>query len=189
MNNGPVHREQRPLRPGEMERMPKQRTMPRPARRRAFTLVEILIVVVVTSTIAVAALPSISATLDNMKVTALAREIAADMRYAQTLALKTGVRHRVSFGSDAQTYEVQSENSFAWDLCTHPITKKPWSVSLDDKSRYAGLALTKSVFGSSEYLYYDRYGAPVSGGSVVLTLGGITRTIRVAPLSGKITVE
>ena len=164
----------------------------------AFTLVEVLIVVVVASTIAVAALPSISATLDNMKVTALAREIATDMRYAQTLALKTGVRHRVSFeptaeapggGLDAPAYAVESENGLAWDVCTHPITKNPWSVSLDDRSRYAGLALAKSVFGSSSYLYYDRYGAPVSGGAVMLTLGGITRTIHVAPLSGKVTVE
>ncbi len=174
-------------------------TTRRPKRRdAAFTLVEVLIVVVVMSTIAVAAIPAISATSDNMKITALAREIATDMRYAQTLALKTGVRHRISFvpseelaGSDEDVpaYVVESENGSVWEQCTHPLTKKTWSVSLDDNSRYAGLALAKSVFGSSSYLYYDRYGAPVSGGAVILTLGDVTRTITVAPLSGKVTVE
>lgn len=178
-----------------MDRTLKPGTMPRPAASRAFTLVEVLIVVVVASTIAVAAVPSISATLTHMKITALAREIATDMRYAQMLALKTGVRHRVSFEPTADSadgqpaYAVEAENGPAWNLCTHPVTKRSWSVSLDDKSRYAGLTLAKSVFGSSPYLYYDRYGAPVSGGAVMLTLGDVTRTIRVAPLSGKVTVE
>ena len=180
-----------------MVRMPKPTSTPRPARRRAFTLVEILIVVVVIATVAVAAIPAVSATLDDMKITALARELATDMRYAQALAVKTGIRHRISFepsneaGSDANEvgYSVESEEGSAWEQCTHPLTKTAWSVSLDDKSRYAGLDLTKSVFGSSSYLYYDRYGAPVSGGAVVLTLGDITRTISVAPLSGKVTVE
>jgi prepilin-type N-terminal cleavage/methylation domain-containing protein len=162
---------------------------PRPTRRRAFTLVEVLIVVVVVATIAVAAMPSISATLDSMKATALAREIATDMRYAQILALKTGVRHRVSFYAPGQAYAVRRDNGGSWDLCTHPVTKKPWKAVLDDASRYAGLTMGESQFGSSDYLYYDKFGSPEAGGAVTFTLGGVTRTIRVAPLSGKITVE
>jgi len=167
----------------------KRTTPPCPARRRAFTLVEILIVVVVVGTIAVAAMPSISETLDSMKATALAREIATDMRYAQTLALKTGVRHRVSFSAPGQAYAVRRARGSSWDLCTHPVTKKPWKLMLGDTSRFAGLTVGDSQFGASDYLYYDNYGSPEAGGSVTFTLGGVTRTIRVAPLSGKITVE
>ncbi|MFH1731689.1 MAG: prepilin-type N-terminal cleavage/methylation domain-containing protein [Planctomycetota bacterium] len=170
-------------------RIPARAFPPVTAQRTAYTLIEVLIVVVVVSTLAAAALPAVSTTLDSMKASALAREIAADMRYAQALALKTGVRHRVSFWAGGQAYEVRRENGSSWDLCTHPVTKKPWQVKLDDKSRYAGLTLKDSQFGSSDYLYYDKFGAPEAGGFVTFTLGATTHTINVAPLSGKITVN
>ena len=170
-------------------RIPARAFPPVTAQRRAYTLVEVLIVVVVVSTLAVAALPAASTALGNMKATALAREIATDMRYAQTLALKTGVRHRVSFSTDDQAYAVKRENGGSWDLCTHPVTKKPWQVTLGGKSRYAGLTLKDARFGASDHLYYDKFGAPEAGGFVTFALGGATHTINVAPLSGKITVN
>lgn len=170
-------------------RIPARAFPPDTAQRRAFTLVEVLIVVVIVSTLAVAALPAVSTTLNSMKASALAREIATDMRYAQTLALNTRVRHRVSFWTDDQAYAVERENSSSWGLCTHPVTKKPWQVKLGAESRYAGLTLKDSEFGSSDCLYYDKFGAPEAGGFVTFTLGGVIHTINVAPLSGKITVE
>ena len=154
-----------------------------------YTLVEILIVVIVIATLAAAALPTLSSTLQSMKATALAREIATDMRYAQTLAVKTGIRHCVFFWEPDQVYAVHWDDDGTWELCTHPVTKKPWKMELDEHSRYAGVALKESQFGSSDSLYYDRFGAPDAGGYVTFTLGATTRTIRVAPLSGKITVE
>jgi prepilin-type N-terminal cleavage/methylation domain-containing protein len=154
-----------------------------------FTLVELLIVLVLVATLSVAAVPSISSTLGGMEATALAREIATDMRYAQALAVRTGIRHRVSYWAPGQAYAVRYEDNGGWSLCQHPVTKKPWRVVLDEHSRYAGLTLKRSQFGSSEYLYWDKFGAPEAGGFVTFTLGNCTRTVRVAPLSGKVTVE
>jgi prepilin-type N-terminal cleavage/methylation domain-containing protein len=158
-------------------------------RRAAFTLVEILIVLVVAATLLAIAAPTASKALEVTKANALAREIAADVRYAQVLAVKTGDRHRVSFWSEGQAYAVRRDNGGRWDLCTHPITKKEWRIALGDKTRYAGLTMGKSQFGAAAYLYWDKFGAPESGGTVTFTLGDISRTIRVAPLSGKVTVE
>jgi len=162
---------------------------PRPTRRRAFTLVEILIVVVVVGTIAVAAMPSISATLDNMKATALAREIATDMRYAQVLAVKTGDTYRVKFRTGPQSYNVKVDQDGSWTAIDHPVTKKPWTCELDGHNRYAGIQLASVSFGGANNVEFDAYGSPNNGGAVTFTLGAVTRTIRVAPLSGKITVE
>ena len=155
----------------------------------AFTLAELLIVMFLISTLAVAALPSISATMEHMTATGLAREIATDMRYAQTLAVQNGVRHRVSFWEPGQAYAVRREDGGSWTLCTHPITKREWRVALGEHSRYGGLTLKDSQFGADDYLYWDALGSPQSGGFVTFTLGSTTRTIRVAPLSGKITVQ
>lgn len=154
-----------------------------------YTLVEVLVVVLIVATLAAAALPALAATLENMKATALAREIATDMRYAQALAVKTGVRHRVSFWAPGQAYAVRRWESGDWALCTHPVTKKEWRVELDGHSRYAGLSMKTSSFGAGEYLYWNPSGAPDDGGYVTFTLGRTTCTVRVAPLSGKITVE
>ena len=64
---------------------------------RGFTLVEILIVILIASTLAAASIPSLSGALDRMKADALAGEIATDMRYAQELAALTQTRHRIMF--------------------------------------------------------------------------------------------
>ncbi len=159
------------------------------ASRRAFTLVEFLIVVLIVSTIAATALPALSAAMESMKASALAREIATDLRYAQMLAVKTGVRHRVSFWTEGQAYAVRYENGSSWDLCTHPITKKDWQRQLDQHSRYGGLTLIAAKFGSGEYLYWDTLGSPEAGGYVTFTLGKSTRTLWVEPLSGRVRVE
>jgi len=156
---------------------------------RAFTLVEILIVVVVIATIVVAAFPAISSTLDEMKATSLAREIAAAIRYAQTMALKTGDDHRVQFLVGSQEYSVQTNATGPWGKCDHPITKTTWEYTLENHRRYAGIRLTAASFNGGNSVQFDAYGAPQNGGFVTLTLGDVTRTIRVAPLSGKITVE
>ena len=161
----------------------------RARRVSGYTLVEVLVVVLIVSTLAAAALPALAATLESMKATALAREIATDMRYAQALAVKTGVRHRVSFWTPGQAYDTCRWEGGAWVLCTHPITKKNWVVGTDARSSFAGLTMTASQFGSGGCLYWNPSGAPDDGGYVRFTLGRITRTIRVAPLSGRITVE
>lgn len=170
---------------------------PRPLPPRAapgngqagFTLVELLIVTVIVSTIAVAAAPLFTDTLESMKATALAREIATDVRYAQELAVRTGVPHRVSFWPPGYAYAVLRWDNGGWELCEHPVTKKPWQAALDEHSRYAGLTIEEARFGGSTDVTFDTFGAPDNGGYVRFTLGKSTRTVTVAPLSGKITVE
>ncbi len=171
---------------------PSSRSPTRPHQQTshpAYTIVELLIVIIIISTLAAAALPALSSTLEQMKATALAREIATDMRYAQSLAVNTATPYRISFWQPGQAYAVQRWEDDEWKLCQHPITKKPWQLTTDEHSRYTGLSLKDSQFGPSEYLFWDAFGAPESGGYVTFTLGDATRKIQVAPLSGKITVE
>jgi len=165
---------------------PRRRT---PRSRRAFTLVEILIVLCVVGTLAVTAVPTLSSSLESMKATGLAREIATDMRYAQTLAIKTGDQHMMWFWPPGQVYAVAVSQGAGWMIRDHPITKKPWCPWLDQHSRYAGITMREANFNGNSYVIFDEYGAPDHGGYVSFTLGEQTRTIRVAPLSGKITVE
>jgi len=159
-------------------------------RRRAYTLIELLTVLVIAATLAAAAMPALAATLESFQVDGLARQIATDLRYAQMLAVKEGVRHRVSFWTAGQAYAVRRWDGGTWALRQHPVTKTPWRLEIDQHSPYAGLALKEASFGSDgEYLLWDTYGSPDNGGYVRFTLGSTTRTIHVAPLSGKISVD
>ncbi|MFW6158955.1 MAG: pilus assembly FimT family protein, partial [Planctomycetota bacterium] len=73
-----------------------------PISRSAFTLIELMIVLLIVGTLAATALPTLNSGLDQMRADTLAREIATDIRYAQELAIKTGVKHRVAFWQDDQ---------------------------------------------------------------------------------------
>jgi prepilin-type N-terminal cleavage/methylation domain-containing protein len=154
-----------------------------------FTLAEVLIVIVIVATLAVAAAPLLSSSIEQMQADALAREIATDIRYAQARAVRTGIRHRVSFWIEGQAYAVRYWDDGSWELCQHPVSRKPWRFEIDEHSRYAGLRLKDAQFGEEEYLYWDPNGSPDAGGLVTFTLGRNTRTLHVAPLSGKVTVE
>ena len=155
----------------------------------AYTLVELLIVVTVISTLAVAAVPALSSALQSAKITALARETAADMRYAQMLAVKTGLSHRILFSVANQAYEVHRLEGGNWVPCSHPLTKKSWRRELKERNRNGGVTLKEVDFGGGQAVTYDKYGAPASGGYVRFALNSAVRTIRVAPLSGRVTVE
>lgn len=181
----------------EVGMRPRRSTRPPlPGRRRwpalrasGFTVVELLIVVCIVSTLAVAAIPVLSTAFEVLKVNAVARGLAADLRYAQAQAVRSGIQHRVELSTSSQSYEVRIWDGSAWQLCAHPVTKKAWTTVLSQDSRYGGVALTSASFGTNSFVAFDKYGAPDNGGAVTLELGQTGRTVRVAPLSGRVTVE
>src|ERR1041384_4809981 len=70
--------------------------MPRPRRSAGFTLVEIMIVVVLMSIIAVAVLPSASPSVDE-SLNSVANIVAGDLAYARSLALLNNDRYQIQF--------------------------------------------------------------------------------------------
>ena len=159
------------------------------AGRDGFTVAELLTVIVLVSTLVVAAMPMLASNLNSLRATALAREIATDIRYAQSLAVKTGSQYCVTFWEADQAYAVRVWAGGDWQVCSHPVTKKPWKVYLSPGTRYAGLSFTAAQFGTNSYVVFDKYGSPDNGGAVTFTLGPTTRTVLVAALSGRVTVQ
>src|SRR5687768_15113383 len=92
-------------------------------RRPAFTLVEILVVVLILGIAAAAIVPQMG-NRGDLKAAAAARMIMADLIYAQNRAIATQTRHYVTFDTAAspQTYRIVTSMTPLTDV-THPITK------------------------------------------------------------------
>lgn len=91
--------------------------------RKAFTIIEVLFIVVVMAIIAAVVIPRVGkgGLFDKFNVYTTAHQITADMRLARRLAVTTGDRHRVRCfqtggSSDYNEYRIQRQNGGSWVL-------------------------------------------------------------------------
>src|SRR5690349_15258881 len=73
--------------------------------RRAFTLAEMMIVMVIMVLLGSTAYSKYSAALNNFGADALARRVAADLAYAQSIARRTGATQAVMFDTTNNQYQ------------------------------------------------------------------------------------
>lgn len=140
---------------------------------RGFTLVELLMVIVIVGILGVVAVVRF-----NPRATALAsavQEASTAVRYAQELALTTHRVHGIRFGVSGNVYQVYRTSVDT--LVRHPLTQRPYSVSLGDAVRI-----------DADYaVQFDSLGAPDTPGTV--TFNGGRRSIRVVPNTGLVRVQ
>lgn len=79
------------------------------AQTRAFTLIEMISVLVLVSVLSVTAIPAI-ARLDRAQDAAMLREVERQLRLAQTAAVATGMPAGIEFNLDTQTIQLLQLN-------------------------------------------------------------------------------
>jgi prepilin-type N-terminal cleavage/methylation domain-containing protein len=139
-------------------------------RPRAFTLVELVLVMMLMAILAAAARPRYVAALANYRANAAAGRVAADLRMVRQYARKVSEPQSVVFDPTGNTYAAS----------TLPDLNQPdigYSVSLLT-SEYQSDIVSAS-FGGSATVQFDIYGRPSAAGTVVLTAGGVQRTVEV----------
>jgi prepilin-type N-terminal cleavage/methylation domain-containing protein len=147
-------------------------------RLRGFTLVELIVVTVITSIVAAVAIPALSSiTLARKRVAA--RMIQRDLAFARERALATGTVHWVVFTPAGDTYSVLSENPASPGRAgaaaiTDPATGRAMLVRLNTGD-FAGVDLTGASFGSGAELGFDWLGRPLgTGGTALASPGAVT---------------
>ena len=75
-------------------------------KRRAFTLIEILIVVTILAITAILGLDTISNTEASLRADRAAREALAALRYARMMAMTTGGTYGVEFDTTNKRFQV-----------------------------------------------------------------------------------
>lgn len=168
--------------------------------RRAFTLVEILMVVVILGILAAIIVPQVGAR-DDLRVASAARVIIADLSYAQSMAITSQRKHFVAF--DTNQFSIQSRSS---DLVSpsdivHPVNPGSYVVSFSN-GPLAGVSIIESSFGDTATLGFDELGSPLSydaesditttlstPGTIRIQSGDRIMTISIEPYTGEMSVS
>jgi prepilin-type N-terminal cleavage/methylation domain-containing protein len=170
--------------------------------RPAFTLVEILVVVVILGIAAAIILPQMS-NRDDLRASSMARTLMADLAYAQARAVSTQKSQYVRFDVTNNRYDVLDQFTPSEQVITHPVDKTPFLVQLGAarQDSLKDVVLDTVSFDTRTVIMFDELGTPHSydpstnvssplvTGSVQLRCNAYTLSVNVQPYSGELTVN
>ena len=152
---------------------------------KAFTIIEILIVVALLAIAGMMIVPMTSSAA-SIQIDSAANMIAADLEYAKSMAISRGQNFSVVFDAAAEAYQIKDQTG---SVISHPVKKGfPYTVNFQNESRLNKVKILSADFGGSETVTFDYLGSPDNGGSVSLQAAGVTKTIRVEPVTGYISI-
>src|SRR5579864_9772050 len=93
--------------------------------RRAFTLIEILCVVIILGIASAIIVPQL-ASRDDLRCSAAARALMGDLLYAQSRSIALGKMHYVQFNTATGTYQLLDAVS-PNNVITNPVTQVPYT--------------------------------------------------------------
>jgi len=152
--------------------------VPASAKRKigAFTLVELVIVVMIIGIMAAATVPTFARALAYYRADAAAKRIQVDLDLAKKQALTSNTAQVVSFDVASHRYSLPGVENldhpgtvYEVDLSLHPYTAQMVSAAFDN----AGDADVE----------FNAYGVPDSSGTIVIRVGSEQRTVVVDPNS------
>ena len=160
-----------------------------------FTLVELVMVLLIVGLLAWVAAPSRSA-IDEIKLRAAARRVAADLRYAQGLAVTRRIRHGVSFDTASSSYFVYSPTP-RLPVPDPANPGRPLIEAFRAGGELQGVSIDTASFGGSSAVAFDTFGTPLdasgrdllSPGHVVLSYAGARASVAIEPGTGRVTLR
>lgn len=165
-------------------------------KRGAFTLVELLTVVVLLGIIAAVVLPNAEYS-DDAKALIAAEKVATDIEYAQSEAVSRRRRVTVSFSTAGETYFLAYNTAGAPEMLFNPATGSFFSVNLPGDLLAAGVDISSADFGNGEsHVTFNAFGEPVrsdgspisSDAGVAIRCGASVYTVSIAPVTGRVIV-
>jgi prepilin-type N-terminal cleavage/methylation domain-containing protein len=149
-----------------------------PGQPAAFSLFELVIVLVLVAIVSAIAVPRYSSSLDNYRASFAARKIAADLAMAQTAARAASASRTLSFTS-AASYQVSGVSALNGATGTYAV---------DLSSDQYKTTVTVSFAGATQ-VTFDGYGHPDNAGSITVRSGGAVRGITLDAQSGACTIQ
>jgi len=143
-------------------------------RTRAFTLIEMVIVLLIIGILAVVAIADFSNSARSSRLQAAAFKLRSDIVYARSLALSQQVNCGVVFDPAGGAYSVYKQT--VGNIVTNPLTLAPFTVDYDTDSNFQGVVLVSTSFGSptTNRVEFDSFGTPSDGASPLSADGTVT---------------
>ena len=149
----------------------------------AFTLVELIVVMVVLAIMAAMIVPQMVQSA-SLQVNSTARMLLADLEYAQSQAIATQLDTSVTFSTADNKYWLSNASG----TLIHPITKMNYQVLLGGSGPNSEVRITAANFNNQPMVTFSSLGAPTYSGTVTLAAGAFTYKVAVAPITGRVTV-
>jgi len=174
-------------------------------------LLELVIVVLVISIAATAAIPNLTASERDAILYAACNEVMTALEYAQMNAMTGGQLFRVTIDATADTLLVEQsvckkvsevldtgnstvsdshiENQSMWQYNTVKRTKglDDYTVNFASATAFSGVNITAVSFGGTNAVVFDGHGKPSAGGTVTLSYGGRQAVVSLDAATGKVT--
>ncbi len=177
-------------------------------RQVGYTLVELSVVVLIVAVVAAAAIRSQTSVDVAQTLDAAAEEVAAALRFARSEAIRTAEPYGVmgSLGSQRlRVYRLLPNGSTDYTI-RHPVDKHLYHLEFDADPMLEPVTLAASLFWYEGNLiplsfcgFLASTGTPkttdiwgtrmLAAGWITLAAGGDTRTISVAPMTGRVSVQ
>ena len=148
--------------------------------RRAFTLIELVMVIAIIAILVAV----VSFSSNTIKLTGAANKLMFDLRYAQQLAISRQVSCGVSFNPAGNSYFVYIGDTGT--LATSPHTGTDLSIDYDTDSDYDGITLESTNFG--DQVSFNAAGAPYNSTPALLSSQGVI-TLQQGSSSQTVTIE
>jgi prepilin-type N-terminal cleavage/methylation domain-containing protein len=172
--------------------MKKHKTRP-----TAFTLIELIVVVMILGIASIIAVPMMSSAAD-MQVRSAANRLAADLDYAKNLAMTHQKAFSVVFVPSAESYDIRETSTDT--LINDPMRPgSTYAVDFTADSRLSRVNIVSANFDSdiSNAVTFDYLGNPYSGkglttsltaGRITLQADNFTLYVDIEPVTGYITI-
>lgn len=131
---------------------------------RAFTLIEVTIVVLLLAIMAAMIVPMVG-DRSEIRLAGAARRITSDLQYAQALAISTQVPQYVRFSANRYELMTRAPASTSLVASTHPIEKSNFTVDFDNATttpELVDVTLDVATFNGASALVFDSQGMPSS---------------------------
>lgn len=164
---------------------------------RAFTLIELVMVMVILGIIAAVSIPVINS-YQAQHLYAAAERVAADLRYAKGLSISASKWYGISFqAAPVNTYSLyQTDGTTDTNIKFPQYPDQDYIVNLNND--YQGVSISAVNISGGNKVEFNAYGSPyddASGpaiaveGVITLARGSSSITVRITPTVGRVYIQ
>lgn len=149
-------------------------------RGRAFSLLELLLVVAIMATFAAIAAPRYGLALARHRADLAARRVSADLYHAQSYAKTTSAACAVTFVAVTETYQLLNVPS---------LDGRPGHYTVVLSAHPYQANIVSADFDGGSQVVFDGWGSPDHGGTIVVAVGTEQRTITLDGGTGQVSIQ